>query len=59
MATANEDASQVKINIFFHIFMYGLETMLMEHQQEMLKISFQSDGANTDRPLKEYIKAFK
>ncbi len=56
--TEQENASQVRIDIFFHIFMYELETMLRGHQQEMLEISFQSDEANTDRPLKEYLKAF-
>ena len=37
--------------------MFELETMLRE-QQDMKRISFQSDEANTDRPLKEYLKAF-
>lgn len=37
--------------------MYELENWLNEHYQEVLKISFQSDEANTDKPLKEYLKA--
>jgi hypothetical protein len=36
--------------------MYELELWLNEHSDEVIDISFQSDEANTDRPLKEYLK---
>lgn len=44
------------LQIFMHIYMYELEVWLNEHYEEVLDISFQSDEANTDRPLKEYLK---
>ncbi len=49
---------QIKKDIFFHIFIYELEILLKDHTKEILKISFQSDEANTDRPLKEFLKSF-
>lgn len=45
------------LKLFMHLYMYELEMWLNEHSNEVLKISFQSDEANTDRPLKEYLKA--
>jgi hypothetical protein len=36
--------------------MYHLEKFLLSKKEEILKLSFQSDEANTDRPLKEYLK---
>ena len=44
------------LQLFMHIYMYELETWLNQHFEEVLDISFQSDEANTDRPLKEYLK---
>ena len=41
---------------FMHIYMCELEMYLKSHSEELLEISFQSDEANTDRPLKEYLK---
>lgn len=41
---------------FMYIYMCELEMYLKSHTDELLKISFQSDEANTDRPLKEYLK---
>lgn len=41
---------------FMHIYMCELEMYLKSHTAELLEISFQSDEANTDRPLKEYLK---
>lgn len=41
---------------FMHIYMCELEIYLKSHTAELLEISFQSDEANTDRPLKEYLK---
>lgn len=41
---------------FMYIYMYELELYLNSHTDELLQISFQSDEANTDRPLKEYLK---
>lgn len=38
------------------IYMYKLEENLMNHKDELIDVSFQSDEANTDRPLKEYLK---
>ena len=44
------------IEPFMCIYMCELEMYLKSHIDELLKISFQSDEANTDRPLKEYLK---
>lgn len=44
------------IDYFMHIFMYVLEKTLDTHEAELRKITFQSDEANTDRPLKEFVK---
>ena len=44
------------IQLFMRLYMYELEIWLNEHKQELLSISFQSDEANTDRPLKEFLK---
>lgn len=44
------------LQLFMHLYMYELEIWLNEHSEEVLNISFQSDEANTDRPLKEYLK---
>lgn len=42
--------------LFMKVYMYELELYLNMHKKEILDISFQSDEANTDRPLKEYLK---
>lgn len=44
------------LQLFMYLYMYELELWLNEHSDEVLKISFQSDEANTDRPLKEFLK---
>ena len=44
------------LQLFMRLYMYELELWLNEHKQELKDISFQSDEANTDRPLKEYLK---
>lgn len=44
------------LQLFMHLYMYELEMWLNEHSEEVLGVSFQSDEANTDRPLKEYLK---
>lgn len=44
------------IQIFMRIYMYELEKFLLTKIKELQKVSFQSDEANTDRPLKELIK---
>lgn len=44
------------LQLFMYLYMYELELWLNEHSREVLDISFQSDEANTDRPLKEFIK---
>lgn len=36
--------------------MYKLEEDLTKHKDDLIEVSFQSDEANTDRPLKEYLK---
>lgn len=41
---------------FMHFYMYELEGFLNSKRAELLNISFQSDEANTDRPLKEFLK---
>lgn len=38
------------------IYMYKLEEDLTKHKDDLIEVSFQSDEANTDRPLKEYLK---
>lgn len=44
------------IQAFMQIYMYELEQFLKTKQSELTTISFQSDEANTDRPLKEFLK---
>lgn len=44
------------IQYFMCIYMYKLEEDLMKHKSNLIEVSFQSDEANTDRPLKEYLK---
>lgn len=44
------------VDIFMYAYMCDLEYWLNLHSEEVLTISFQSDEANTDRPLKEYLK---
>ncbi len=46
------------IQLFMRVYMYELESLLRSRKDEILKIPFQSDEANTDRPLKEYLKQF-
>lgn len=41
---------------FMKVFMYLLEILLNESKEQLKEVSFQSDEANTDRPLKEFIK---
>ncbi len=41
---------------FMYMYMYNLEQFLITKKDELSTISFQSDEANTDRPLKEYLK---
>lgn len=41
---------------FMHMYMYNLEQFLITKKDVLSTISFQSDEANTDRPLKEYLK---
>ncbi len=45
-----------KIESFMAVFMCELEQYLQAHLDDLKNISFQSDEANTDRPLKEYLK---
>lgn len=45
-----------KINDFMYIYMYNLEKFLLSKKETLDTISYQSDEANTDRPLKEYLK---
>lgn len=45
-----------ELTFIMHLYMYELEQYLLTKKQEILDISFQSDEANTDRPLKEYLK---
>lgn len=44
------------IQYFMCIYMYKLEEDLIKHKSDLIEVSFQSDEANTDRPLKEYLK---
>lgn len=45
-----------ELDLFMRLYLYELEIWLSEHKQDLLSISFQSDEANTDRPLKEFLK---
>ena len=45
-----------KIEAFMNIYMYELEKYLIKRKEELRNVSFQSDEANTDRPLKEFLK---
>lgn len=45
-----------KLQLFMIVYMYELELCLNAHKDEIHNVPFQSDEANTDRPLKEYIK---
>ena len=40
-----------------HFYMLELEVFLNSQKKNLLTVSFQSDEANTDRPLKEYLKS--
>jgi len=44
------------LQLFMRLYMYELELWLNEHKDYLMEISFQSDEANTDRPLKEFLK---
>ncbi|MGN0641887.1 MAG: hypothetical protein ACI4JJ_01960 [Huintestinicola sp.] len=45
-----------KLQLFMKVYIYELESYLNENKEKIRDISFQSDEANTDRPLKEYLK---
>ncbi len=44
------------IQDFMQVYMYELEKFLELKKSEIRQVSFQSDEANTDRPLKEFLK---
>ena len=44
------------VNIFMYIYMYELEKFLIKNKSKIKNVSFQSDEANTDRQLKEFLK---
>ncbi|TWT10976.1 hypothetical protein [Streptococcus sp. sy004] len=44
------------IENFMRVYMFALEKHLQSKKEEIAEIPFQSDEANTDRPLKEYLK---
>ena len=45
------------LSLFMQVYMYELEQFLNQRHNEIQNVSFQSDEANTDRPLKEYLKS--
>lgn len=45
-----------KIQNFMQVYMYELEKFLNTKKEELKAVTFQSDEANTDRPLKEFLK---
>lgn len=47
-----------KVNRFMFAYMYELELALKTQKDNLAKVSFQSDEANTDRPLKLFLKNF-
>lgn len=44
-------------SIFMHFYMFELEIFLNSNIENLVTVSFQSDEANPDRPLKEYLKS--
>ena len=44
------------VNAFMYIYMYELEKFLIKNKAKITNVSFQSDEANTDRQLKEFLK---
>ena len=50
--------SMNELQLFLQLYFYELELSLNDRSQELLELSFQSDEANTDRSLKEYLKHF-
>lgn len=46
-----------RIESFMQVYMYELEQFLVSKKDDLKLVSFQSDEANTDRPLKEYLKS--
>ena len=47
-----------KVNRFMFAYMYELEIALRTQKDNLATVSFQSDEANTDRPLKLFLKDF-
>lgn len=47
-----------KVNRFMFAYMYELEVALKAQTDNLTTVSFQSDEANTDRPLKLFLKDF-
>lgn len=47
-----------KVNCFMFAYMYELELALNTQKTALAQVSFQSDEANTDRPLKLFLKDF-
>jgi hypothetical protein len=45
-----------KIQNFMQVYMYELEQFLNTKKENLKLVSFQSDEANTDRPLKEFLQ---
>lgn len=45
------------LSLFMQVYMYELEQFLNQRHNEIQNVSFQSDEANTDRPLKESLKS--
>lgn len=45
------------VNAFMYVYMYELELHLNNNKNKIANISFQSDEANTDRQLKEFLKS--
>ncbi|MEN7555066.1 hypothetical protein ABFR46_15425 [Clostridioides difficile] len=45
------------IDDFMFAYMHELEEVLLSKKSELQEVSFQSDEANTDRPLKEFMKS--
>lgn len=49
---------QTKINAFFLIYFYELELLLNSNQKAISKIKFQSEEANTDEFIKQFLQKF-
>lgn len=51
-----KNSFEINTDYFMYVYMFQLEKFLSTKKKELSSVSFQSDEANTDRPLKEFLK---